>query len=122
MAVGTLMLAALAFTAPPPPTPRRAVLAAALPLATLPLSLPAGAANAAGPTECKPGDTECALARRAAAADNLKENWGGVVGVGALLVLRGVRRAEVDAKNPNSFNNAIRREREKARKKAKMKR
>ena len=99
------------------PTTRRAALAS---VASLPLILAPMAATARTvPTECAREDLECVAARRAAAKDNIKENWGGIVGVGSLLVIRGYNRARVDEINPNSFNNVMRRKREEALKKKK---
>ena len=135
MFVGTLILLATHGLAPPAtvsatsrraglsgtaPTSRRSALTGA---ATTVAGVSAAAAAAialpmpaiATPTkECARQDLECVSARRAAAQDNLKENWGGIVGVVSLLVLRGWNRARVDAINPNSFNNAMRRKREEA--------
>ena len=45
------------------------------------------------------------------------KEYGGFVGVGALLVIRGFNQQRIDAKNPNSFNNRIAAERAKAKKK-----
>jgi hypothetical protein len=112
---------ALALT-PPPPATRRAVVSSLRDAVVAP-AVPAAAsftfAPAAQATECAPQDNECAAARRAAASDNLKENWGGIVGVASLLVIRGVRREQVDRTNPKSFNNVIRKAREDAKKKKK---
>merc|ERR1712216_539235 len=81
------------------PTTRRAALAGSIcvPFIALPASaVPNPAA------QCDREDTECLTTRRAAATQNLKENWGGAVGVASLLVLRGWNRARVDAVNPDS--------------------